>query len=445
MKKIVLLLVIASFVITGCSKSSSGKTTTEQKDVKEDPNQPVITVKMETEEGMKEENELQTQLVDKLEQTQVHQQENEGQKAQEKAQKYYLDDLTGVRIPSWLDTPIAELNVQGLLIQFRRPDEATIHLDGLAAQRELKKRQTRFKQENPKLGERLYGLSKAEAKSVLDATARAHREQSQYPILFPKLVGRVSPADHGVPFTKEDALRAPACWEGYLSHIGMRCVKYDRDLPPYMPTLEDATVNKLSRAREEMMLARAVEHRERAREVKRQSFRYIQAGTFPPRALFRDGVRKPVYEGKGKLGTLAGQISNKRIRAAAIVMDDYGFGRAALLRTRDTDFEAALKVANKAAKVEKGGWFDPTWACWRGPVNNKTVPANVANSPAANTNNKEQGSSKPTTETTATANVVPAATANAAPVATANATPVATASAEQVSSAPIEASTKAAE
>ena len=36
MKKIVLLLVIASFVITGCSKSSSGKTTTEQKDVKEE-------------------------------------------------------------------------------------------------------------------------------------------------------------------------------------------------------------------------------------------------------------------------------------------------------------------------------------------------------------------------------------------------------------------------
>ncbi|CAN8074713.1 unnamed protein product [Agarophyton chilense] len=163
--------------------------------------------------------------------------------------RHYVDDLTGEEIPSWVDTPIVELNICGMILQIRRPDEAVLHNDATSAVRDTKKRQTRFKQENIVVGERLFPLSKSEAKAAVEASVRVHRQYNRLPILFPRGIGRVSAGDHGAAFSVEDAQRAPACWEGYLSSVGLRCVDFERELAPHMPSAEEWVRARVARTR----------------------------------------------------------------------------------------------------------------------------------------------------------------------------------------------------
>lgn len=265
--------------------------------------------------------------------------------------KQYIDDVTGLPIPSWLDTPIVELSIAGMVLQIRRPNEAILHNDATSAVRDAKKRQTRFKQENILLGERLFPLTKPEAKSVIDAAAKDHRQHNRVPIPFPRGIGRVSPTDHGYPFAREDVLKAPPSWEAYFLHVGMVPTDYSRSLPPHMPTLDEASQSKLMRARDELAFSTACEHRERARLLLRESFRHT--GAPPPEHIFRDGIRAPPGEHL--------PITKKR----DLVAKSGEGGSKRLLRTREPAIETALKRAKTLSKDKNSVWFDEIWACWR--------------------------------------------------------------------------------
>eukprot|EP00178_Gracilaria_changii_P004997 TRINITY_DN180_c0_g1_i1.p1 TRINITY_DN180_c0_g1~~TRINITY_DN180_c0_g1_i1.p1 ORF type:complete len:851 (+),score=207.32 TRINITY_DN180_c0_g1_i1:12298-14850(+) len=290
--------------------------------------------------------------------------------------KLYVDDLTGERIPSWVDTPIVELSICGMILQIRRPDEAVLHNDATAAVRDTKKRQARFKQENILLGERLFPLTKSEAKATVEASVRVHRQYNRLPILFPRGVGRVSAGDHGMAFSDEDARRAPACWEGYLRSLGLRSSSFERELAPHMPAAEEWVRARVARAREELTLATAMEHRERARSVLREWVRHT--GAPPPAHVFRDGVRAPPAR---SVAVGVGEPAAKRRRVAR---EEGGGGRGSA-RGRDARVEAALRAARRSGGVGgtggggcggggggggsgdggDGAWFDEMWSCWR--------------------------------------------------------------------------------
>lgn len=260
--------------------------------------------------------------------------------------KHYTDDVTGIAIPSWLDTPILELSICGMILQVRRPDEAVLHNDATTAVRDAKKRQTRFKQENLADGEQLFPLTKPEAKAVIEASAKSHRQHNRTAIPFPKGIGRVSPGDHGYAFSVKDALMGPASWEGYLSYLGLRPTDYTRELPPYMPTLDEGSQGRLIRAREDFAYTTVCEHRERARSLLRDSFRHT--GAPPPQHIFRDGVRAPP----------GSEMNHKRKRAVGKIENGRG------IRQQEIG-ELAFKKAKMVGKDAVGAWYDEVWACWR--------------------------------------------------------------------------------
>lgn len=259
--------------------------------------------------------------------------------------KQYVDDVTGISIPAWLDTPILEIHFSGMLLQIRRPGEASLHNDVTSAVKDAKKRQARFKQENIQLGERLFPLTKMEARSAIEGAARIHRLHNRLPIPFPRGIGRVSVGDHGTAFAEKDVMKAPASWEAYFVGLRMRCVDFERLLPPHMPNLDDAALVELSRVKEELFQDATNEHRERARMLLRDRFRHT--GAPPPTHLFRDGVRvRPGAEVK------------KRRKVESEGGEDAVYARAA---GRDAVFESALA----AVKGRKGRWYDEVWGCWR--------------------------------------------------------------------------------
>ena len=259
---------------------------------------------------------------------------------------FYVDDVTGLSIPSWLDTPILEVSFSGMVLQIRRPNEGVLHNDANAAWRDVKKRQTRFKQQNMSVAERLFPLTKAEARSLIDISAKSHRQYGRVPIAFPKGIGLVSPQDQGHVFSTSDALMGPASWEGYFSHLGLKPKDFSRELPPNMPTLDEACQGRVQRALDDIIYTTAIEHRERARSLIRESFRH--SGGEIPEDLFRDGKRLPpdaVYVRKRKRAP--GRPENSK----ALRLTGIG--------------GAALENAKRMEERPHGAWYDEVWACWR--------------------------------------------------------------------------------
>lgn len=268
----------------------------------------------------------------------------------------YIDDVTGVPIPSWVDTPILELNIGDMVLQIRRPSDYVLHNDADAAARDTKKRQSEFKKKHVETAVQIYSLSRNEARLAIEHGLRAHRENAQRAIQFPRGLGKVSPYDHGTPFSVDDVTNAPASWEGYFTHLGMKCTDYVRELPPYMPTVDDNSLSKIVRGCNDAAFTMCLEHRERARNVVREAFRY-DGSSSAPSTLFRDGVKAP--PGNGISG-------KKRARSNAISVgcEDIGFGREKLLRERDDKVGKILKTSQKSSRKD-GMWYDSTWACWR--------------------------------------------------------------------------------
>lgn len=271
--------------------------------------------------------------------TVVHVEEEKKEK-DVKEEKKYNDDVSGLEIPGWLDTPILELNISGMILQIRRPNEFTLHNDAASAARDTKRRQTKFKQERPRQGEKLFALTKSEAKGMIESSVRIHRQHNRQPIPFPRGLGRVSPADHGVPFVEEDALRAPASWEGFLVDRGMRCVDFERSMGVHMPGLDEGGGAVLSRISDELAGARAVVHRERARGVLKDCFRHGGGGV--PSYLLASGGggvggRKRKISGEG-----GKSVGGKCVRP----------NEAGAKRTRKVN-------------VMESGWFDEVWGFWR--------------------------------------------------------------------------------
>lgn len=276
---------------------------------------------------------------------------------------HFKDDISGVEIPSYVDTPIAELTFGGMVLQIRRPNEYSLHNDSDAAARDGKRRLTEFKKKNIESAAQVYKLSRVEARHAIENGLRKHRDLEQRAIPFPRGIGQVSAGDHGIPFSKRDSSLAPANWDGYFAHLGMRCTDFTRDMPPYMPTLDDSGFAKVVRAKDEAVVAMGVEHRERARTIARNAFRHDGSGIVPA-GLFRNGVRNPP-------GTGLAPLKRARLSAAGSnngVVGDGGFSRSSLLRAREDMFDDAIK--NASGKRERDGrsegmWFDSVWSCWR--------------------------------------------------------------------------------
>lgn len=282
---------------------------------------------------------------------------------QSKQDKEYVDDLTGISIPAWVDTPILELSVKGMVVQFRRPNEWALHPDAATASRDTKKRQARFKHERVSDGAQLFALSKTEARHVIESGLRRRREQNQFPIPFPRGLGVVSPGDHGEPFSRTDVKLGPASWDAYFTQLGLTCTDFNRDLPPCMPTLDEGGIARLQRVRDDLALLRSTEHRERARRVIREVFRLNGSGAAPPTWLFRNEVREP----PGKTENFEDGPSRKRIKAGP-APDDAGAARttSSLL---DPLVEEAVRLARKNIGKGRGegAWYDAVWNCWRSP------------------------------------------------------------------------------
>lgn len=281
---------------------------------------------------------------------------NDGGRPRETSE--FIDDVTGIPIPSWVDTPILELNISDMVLQVRRPNDYVLHNDTDAATRDMKKRQSEFKKKHVETAVQVYSLSRNEARLAIEHGLRVHRENSQRAIQFPRGLGRVSPHDHGVPFALGDVSNAPASWEGYLTHLGLRCTDFVRNLPPYMPSVDDNALSKIMRGCNDAAFATCLEHRERARNMVREAFRY-DGSSLAPSTLFRDGVRVP--PGSGITG-------KKRARSNAITAgcEDIGFTQEKLLRERDEKVRKVLDatVTRKPSRTD-GMWYDSNWACWR--------------------------------------------------------------------------------
>lgn len=271
--------------------------------------------------------------------------------------KEFVDDVSGLRIPAWVDSPIVELTFSGMVLQIRRGEGAVLHNDAASAVRDTRRRQARLKSEAAAAGGRLFALTRSEARAAVEASVRVHRQHCRLPIVFPRGVGRVAVADDGIAFSVADALRAPACWEGALACVGMKCVRFDRVLKPHLLTADEVLKTRVAKAGDEVSLASRLEHRERARQVVREAFRH--SGAPPPRELFRGGeVRIPP------------QIScSKRVSACGVVRrngesDGVGLGIAKSWRSRDQRIETALRALRKNGGASQG-WYDEVWGCWR--------------------------------------------------------------------------------
>lgn len=269
--------------------------------------------------------------------------------------KKYKDELTGIEIPSYLDTPILELFFSGMVLQIRRPDEYTLHNDAASASRDYKKRQSRFKQESVFQAEKLFALSKTEAKSALEASLRVHKAYNRHPIAFPRGLGQVTASDTGVPFTSETLASEPPSWESYLSSVGLRSKHFQRDLPRFYPTLDERATQQMLQVANDQALERVVEHRERARRIVRASYRHINGAVLPPpRALFRDGVRR-VRECQECYG--GGEGEDRKVLTAKVPAEKVEKG---------SDAAVAQALARAGAVVrEEERWYDAYWSCWR--------------------------------------------------------------------------------
>lgn len=274
--------------------------------------------------------------------------------------KKYMDEVTALEIPSYLDTPILELSFSGMVLQVRRPDEYALHNDAASASRDYKKRQSRFKQESVFQAEKLFNLSKTEAKSALEASLRAHKAYNRHPIAFPRGLGHVVASDTGVPFTKESLASHPHSLESHLINVGLRPKYFERDLPQYYPTLDSNESQRVMQEASDAVLERAVEHQERSRQLVRSSFRYLHGAVAPPPTnLFRDGVRRvsecdKCYGGPG--------VVRASIKAEVPVEEDNK-------KERDPKVALALARATAASQPHAGKevkrWYDAHWSCWR--------------------------------------------------------------------------------
>lgn len=284
--------------------------------------------------------------------------QKDGNKGTSEVAFHYKDDVTGLPIPSWVDTPILELDFAGMKLQIRRPNDYSLHNDPDAALRDMKKRQSEFKKKHPEEAVKVFSMSRSEARLAIEHGLRAHREKSQHAVRFPRGLGMVSPWDHGVPFSRNDALLAPASWDGYLTHLGLRCSDFERGLLPYMPTLDDGSLAKLAKSHNDVLHKLASEHRERARTLIRDAFRH-DGSTPAPSSLFRDGMNSyPGAEVTGKRRT--------KQSLGTVSCEGVGFGRDKLMRARD---ETVEKVFKKLKTDHPGRndslWYDAVWACWR--------------------------------------------------------------------------------
>lgn len=268
------------------------------------------------------------------------------------ASKTYIDDVTGMEIPAYVDTPILETSFSGMVLQIRRPGECSLHNDSASANRDYKKRQARFKQDNILAAEKLFPLSKTEARAALDASLRNHKAHRRHPIMFPKGIGRVMPSDTGIAFSAEVIESAPPSWERYLMGLGLRPKHFERSLPPFFPSMDAKSSHKLTMASRDVALERAVEHRERARRVVRMAYRHSTVPD-PPASLFRDGKRQPnecdeCYPSESGAKT---KMRSPRLQSMEQLV-------------KDKDILVASNLAG-ARREGKGQWFDPYWSCWR--------------------------------------------------------------------------------
>lgn len=229
--------------------------------------------------------------------------------------KTYIDDVSGVEIPFWLDTPIVEIPFAGMILQVRRPDSYAIHNDAASVIRDTRKRQIRFKQENLQAAEKIFPLVKSEAKQLIESTVRSQKAMGKTLIMFPRGLGHVSPGDHGSPFGKTEVTNAPMSWESYMYALGCVPNDYSRELPPHMPLIskEDQLLGVKNRLYKHETLV----HRERARSIVREGWR--NTGGAPPPSIFPGGVRRTVYEdcktplcGPGSGTVLATSLENTR-------------------------------------------------------------------------------------------------------------------------------------
>lgn len=290
------------------------------------------------------------------------------QKQSESGVKEYVDDVSGVKIPSWVDSPILELNVCGMVLQIRRPDDYSLHADVETAARDTKRRQAEFKKKNIEAAVRVFALSRTEAKFAIDHGLRAHKELNQHAIKFPRGLGRVSASDHGIPFAAHDVFMAPLSWDAYLLHLGMSPSDYLRDLPPYMPTTDSNCMAKLVNTGHEMALSIAQEHRERARSLVREAYR-CDGSVTPPVKLFRDGARLPpgVIPPPRKRTRTSNSATDIKKALVDTKPSDVEFERCTLLRERDKKVNDIIRESETQKGIERkdGMWFDSVWACWR--------------------------------------------------------------------------------
>lgn len=290
--------------------------------------------------------------------------EPESTKVSPESERKYVDEVTGIAIPGYLDTPVLELGFAGMVLQVRRPAEWSLHNDASALARDYKKRQSRFKQEDIREGEKLFPLSKTEAKSALDASLRSHKTYNRRPIPFPRGLGRAVASDTGTPFSREVLAAAPPTWESYLLGLGLKPKHLERELPPLMLSLDSKTMRRVVVAAKDGAHERAVEHRERARRVVRAAYRHA-ANTDPPSALFRDGRRRP--EECDTCFPAESKTNAKKTKSPRVPEPTTN----GLLRARDPSFAAALAAAAAKAKGTQANgdkeerWFDAVWSCWR--------------------------------------------------------------------------------
>lgn len=288
--------------------------------------------------------------------------EPESVKFRSESERKYVDEVTGIAIPGYVDTPILELGFAGMVLQVRRPADWSLHNDASAAARDYKKRQSRFKQEDIRAGEKLFPLSKSEAKSALDVSLRSHKAHNRRPILFPRGLGRAVASDTGTPFSRELLDAAPPTWESYLLGLGLKPKHLERDLPPLMLSLDSKTMRRVVVAAKDGAHERAVEHRERARRVVRAAYRHA-ANTDPPSALFRDGKRRS--EECDTCFPAESKANAKKSKSPRVPEPTTN----GLLRARDPAFAAALAAAKakgtQAKRSNEERWFDAVWSCWR--------------------------------------------------------------------------------